>query len=223
MVRALPNTTVKLYFPSEFGIDYTRHNFGTPEWDDKKEHFDLTTKTLAEGRVQFCRLFIGLLLHKGIAPWFGFHTSKDVYQVYGSLDQSISYTDLGDVAKVIRILTDEVLAGRKVPRSLRIAGTHSSIRETAEAMERAGAGTIDLRSADLDRFKTKALARPHAQRDAIVFLRFLMTDGRIDLRPETEGGMGNDNEFVNPGQRHFKWKTMDDLARETRGRPNADV
>ncbi|KAK5059970.1 hypothetical protein LTR84_009853 [Exophiala bonariae] len=223
MIRALPKTKTTLYFPSEFGVDYTTHNFGIPEWDDKKEHFELMAKTLMGSRVQFCRLFIGLFLHKGIGPWFGFHTSKDVYQVYGSLDQSVSYTDLGDVARVIQILTDEALAGHMVPTSLRIAGSHSSIRETAKAMEEAGAGTIELRSADLDRFKIKALARPYAQRDAVVFLRFLMADGRIDLRPEHEGGMGNDNELVNPGQKHFRWKTIDDLARDTRGRPNADA
>lgn len=222
-MHVLPKTTLKLYFPSEFGVDHTIHDFEIPEWDSKKKHFELIERTLAGTEVQICQLFTGLFLHSGIGPWFGFHTSKNVYQAFGSLDQSVSYTDLGDVANVIGLLAKEVLAGHKVPQILRIAGTHSSVRRTAEIMERAGAGAIELRSVELERFKDKALGRPYDERDAIVCVRFLMGDGRIDYRQESEGGLGNDNDIVNPGQKYFEWKTMDHLARETRGRPNANA
>lgn len=223
LVHALPKSTVKLYFPSEFGVDHTIHDFSIPEWDGKKKHFELTQRILAGSEVLFCRLFVGLFLHAGIGPWFGLHTSKNVYQAIGSLDRSISYTDLGDVAKVISLLAKEVLAGHKVPQNLRISGTHSSFRTTAESMEVAGAGAIELRSVELDVFRNKALGRPYNERDAIVCLRFLMGDGRIDYRQKDEGGLGNDNEMVNPNQKYFEWKTMDQFARETRGRPNAKV
>lgn len=223
LVHALPKSALKLYFPSEFGIDHTIHDFEIPEWDGKKRHFELTEKTLARTEIQFCQLFVGIFLHTGIGPWHGLHTSKNVYQTFGSLDQSVSYTDLGDVAKVICLLAKEVLAGHKVPRILRIAGTHSSVRRTAEIMERAGAGAIELRSVELERFKSKALGRPYNERDAVVCLRFLMGDGRVDYRQQNEGGLGNDNEVVNPGQKYFEWKTMEHLAQETGGRPNANA
>lgn len=222
-MRALPKTTLKLYFPSEFGLDHTIHDFNIPEWDGKKKHFELVERTLAGTEVQFCQLFVGLFLHTGIGPWYGLHTSKNVYQTIGSLDQSVSYTDLGDVAKVIGLLAKEAFAGHKVPQILRIAGTHSSVRRAAETMGRAGAGAIELRSVELERFKTKALSRPYDERDAIVCVRFLMADGRLDYRQQNEGGLGNDNEIVNPGQKYFEWKTMDHLARETRGRPNVNA
>jgi len=223
LVQALAISTVKLYFPSEFGVDHTIHDFSIPEWDGKKKHFELTERTLAGTEVQFCRLFVALFLHSGIGPWFGLHTSKNVYQAIGSLDQSISYTDLGDVAKVIGLLAKEVLAGQKVLQKLRISGTHSSFRRIAENMELAGAGTIELRSVELEGFRSRALGRPYNERDAIVCLRFLMGDGRLDYRLQEEGGLGNDNEKVNPNQRYFEWKTMDQFAQETRGRPNAMV
>ncbi|KEF52981.1 uncharacterized protein A1O9_10888 [Exophiala aquamarina CBS 119918] len=223
LVHALPKTTVKLYFPSEFGVDHTIHNFSIPEWDGKKKHFELTQRVLAGSEVLLCRLFVGLFLHAGIGPWFGLHTSKNVYQGIGSLDRPISYTDLGDVAKVISLLAKEVLDGHKVPQNLRIGGTHSSFRRTAEAMEEAGAGTIELRSVELEGFRNKALGRPYNERDAIVFLRFLMGDGGINYRHKDEGGLGNDNETINPNQKYFKWKTMEQFARETGGQPNAKV
>ena len=222
-MRVLPKTSVKLYFPSEFGVDHTLHDFNVPEWDGKKKHFAFTKEVINGTNIQVCRLFTGLFLHSGIAPWYGFHTSKDVYQAVGSLDQSVSYTDISDIARVICSLAERAVQGYKVREELRIAGTHSSFRKTAAIMTAAGAGEIDLRSVELQNFKDKALGRAYQDRSAIVCLRFIMGDRRGDYRPMNEGGQGNDNENVNPGQKNFVWKTVEQLATETKGRPNADA
>ncbi len=212
---------MKLYFPSEFGVDHTLHDFNIPEWDGKKKHYALTKKTLQGTDIQVCRLFIGLFLHSGIAPWYGFHTSKGVYQAVGSLDQSISYTEISDIARVVCGLAEQAVKGEKVPEELRIAGTHGSFRQIAQTMTAAGAGNIELKSVELDSFREKALNREYEDRGAVVCLRFVMGDGRGDYRPNDEGGLGNDNELVNPG--YFAWKTVHDLAVETGGQPNADA
>lgn len=94
----MPKISEKLYFPSEFGVDHTLHDFNITAWDGKKKHYELTKKAVQGTDVQVCRLFVGLFLHNDIAPWYGFHTSKDVYQAAGSVDQNVSYTDISDVA-----------------------------------------------------------------------------------------------------------------------------
>jgi len=219
----LSQTKVKLYFPSEFGVDHTLHNFNIPEWDGKKTHYELTKKVSEGSTVQVCRLFVGLFLHSGIAPWYGFHTSKDVYQAVGSLDQSMSFTEISDIAKVVVGLAEQAVQGEKIPEKLRIAGTHASFRQIAGTMQQAGAGDIELKTVELENYRDKALARDYEDRGAIVCLRFVMGDGRDDYKPKDEGGLGNDNEVVNPGQERFVWKTVKDLAVETKGRPNADA
>jgi hypothetical protein len=90
-------------------------------------------------------------------------------------------------------------------------------------MSAAGAGDVELKTVELDSYRDKALSRQYEDRGAIVCLRFVMGDGRVDYRPKEEGGLGNDNEVVNPGQSQFVWKTVGDLARETNGRPNSDA
>ncbi|KIY00745.1 uncharacterized protein Z520_03410 [Fonsecaea multimorphosa CBS 102226] len=231
IASALPRTGVKLYFPSEFGVDHRLHDFRVPEWDGKKRHYEHTKKVVlgessssSSSDMRVCRIFNGLFLHSGIGPWYGFHTAKDVYQAVGSVDQVISYTDISDIARVLCRLAEMAMregGSQNVPEELRIAGTHASFRQIARMMmTAAGAGDIELKSVDLDTFRERALQRQYEDRGPIVCLRFIMGDGRADYRPIDEGGLGNDNHVVNPDQKYFRWKTMNDLAIETRGRPN---
>ena len=132
-------------------------------------------------------------------------------------------TEISDVARVVCGLAEQAMRGEKVPEKLRIAGTHASFREIAQIMTAAGAGEIELKTVELDSYRDKVLSREYKNRDAVVCLRFVMGDGRDDYRPESEGGHGNDNEVVNPGQKYFAWKTVKDLANETSGRPNSDL
>ncbi|OAG41164.1 hypothetical protein AYO21_04544 [Fonsecaea monophora] len=238
IARALPQTRVKLYFPSEFGVDHTLHDFSVPEWDGKKAHYALTRQVLAPTNIKVCRIFNGLFLHSGVGPWYGFHTAKDVYRAVGSLDQHVSFTDIGDIARVLCLLAERTMRGVPVPSQLRIAGTNASFRDIARLMTAAGAGAgagaspgvgmgekkeIELKSVELEAFRNRVLNRQYEDRGPIVCLRFIMGDGRADYRTTEEGGLGNDNDLVNPDQRHFVWKTMRDLAVETKGRPNVNA
>ncbi|OAP60122.1 hypothetical protein AYL99_05124 [Fonsecaea erecta] len=190
IARSLPKTRVKLYFPSEFGVDHRLHDFGVPEWDGKKRHYELTKAILRDTPdIRVCRVFNGLFLHSGVGPWYGFHTAKDVYQAVGSLDRVTSYTDIGDIARVLCRLAEQAMRDQtQVPEQLRIAGTHASFRQIAQCMTAAGAGHVELRSVDLDSFRKRALMRQYEDRGPIVCLRFIMGDGRADYRPKDEGG-----------------------------------
>jgi hypothetical protein len=89
-------------------------------------------------------------------------------------------------------------------------------------MHDAGAGDVQVLRKDLVEFKSKALETGYEGKDAFRYLRVCMAEGLIDYRGKEEGGWGNDNEVVNPGQVGWQWKGLRDLAVETKGRPNAE-
>lgn len=214
----------RLYIPSEFGVDHTCHDFPHVEWDHKKTHFEMTRQLFGGGdagsepRTRVLRIYVGLFLEESIGPWFGFHTAKGLYECIGSADVPVSYTSLADAGKVVA----QVARMRMVPvlEDMRIGGDTVSTREVAKVMaESAGAGgEIEVRELDLQKFKSEVIAE--GTEDPSKYLRFLMGEGKIN---HTAAGLGNDNEIVNPSETLWKWKTMKDLAAETKGRPWADV
>lgn len=220
------NAGARLYIPSEFGVDHTCHDFPHVEWDHKKAHFELTRELFgggddgggAEQRTRVLRIYVGLFLEESIGPWFGFHTGKDLYECVGSADVPVSYTSLADAGRVVA----QVARMRMLPilEEIRIGGDTVSTREVAKVMAEAagGGGGIEVRELGLQKFKGEVIAE--GTEDPSKYLRFLMGEGKIN---HTAAGLGNDNEIVNPSETLWKWKTMSDLAAETKGRPWADI
>lgn len=213
LVNAMAQSPVKLYIPSEFGVDHTVHDFKHVEWDHKKLHFDLTQKFIPN--IQTLRIYVGLFLEESIGPWFGFHTANGRYEPIGSADVPVSYTSLDDAGKVVA----QVARTQMVPilESIHIGGDTLSTRQVAKMMEAAGAGQIQIKELDLAKVKKEVLAEGTS--DPSKYLHFLMGEGKLN---HTADGLGNDNEIVNPGQTLWKWKTMADLAKETKGKPWAE-
>lgn len=210
IVRSLPKTPIYLYLPSEFGCDHTTHDFPHPEWDHKKQHFELA-KHLAP-KIRICRVFIGLFTEESIGPWFGFHTVKDEYECIGSAGTATTYTSLVDVGKAAASLA--ATKPKDVPEKIHIAGDTLSVRVIATLMHEAGAGSIAVKEIDLKDFKAETLAAPNT--DPANYLRFLMGENKIN---HTTGALGNDNELVNPRESLWKWQKMADYAKGTKGRP----
>jgi hypothetical protein len=82
LLRSLPQTNVRLYIPSEFGVDQTIHGFPHPEWDAKKRHVNIAHEVLPKS-TKAIQIFIGLFLEDSIGYWFGFDTKKGVYDKFG--------------------------------------------------------------------------------------------------------------------------------------------
>ncbi|OQE24511.1 hypothetical protein PENSTE_c007G00123 [Penicillium steckii] len=213
LVRALPQTDVEIYFPSEFGVDHYVHDFPHLEWDEKKKHFALAQKFIPD--IKVCRLFCGLFLEDSIGPWFGFDTKNGKYESVGSSQSPISFTSLDDVGKTIAALA--TLPPDLAPSTLHVGGDTRSISEIASIMGAAGAGQIEVTEIPLDEYKKEKTATPSW--DPAGHLRFLMGEDKID---HTDGGLGNDNELVNPQQLLWKWTTLADLAEHAGGRPWKD-
>jgi hypothetical protein len=199
---------------------YARY-FEVPEWQLKQSHYAVASALLEPVGVKIVRLHVGLFLN-AVGPWFGFHTARGVYSVIGDPRVRMTWTDLGDVAKAILVLMGRVFNGEDVPGRLRIAGSVVSPEEIKEAMEPAGAGEVTVRGGmEVGVFRERVLSRKFEERSPIPFIRLMMAEGLGDYRNAQEGGWGNDNEYVNPVQKIWKWRGVKELAKQTGGRPNA--
>ncbi|CAG7919860.1 unnamed protein product [Penicillium olsonii] len=214
IAATLPRTGVQVYFPSEFGVDHYGHDFAHLEWYEKKKH--LANAQPVVTHMKICRVFCGLFLEDSIGPWFGLDTRNGKYTSVGPPHSPISFTALQDVGKTVASLA--TLPEADIPEIVHLAGDTRSIAEVASIMQDAGAGQIDV--AEIPYQAYKAQTTSEASWDPAAYLRFLMGDGNIN---HSSDGLGNDNELVNPGQRLWKWKTLKDLASETKGRPWKDT
>ncbi|KAG7121929.1 Vegetative incompatibility protein HET-E-1 like [Verticillium longisporum] len=215
LLRALPQSSVKLYFPSEFGVDHYVHDFAHDEWDAKKNHIRLAEELIPEIRV--CRLFPGLFLEDSIGPWFGFHTKLNRYEAVGSPDEPTSYTSMHDVGRALAALA--VLPPAEVPEKVHLAGDTKSVAEIARIMEQASEDQkpIEVTTLDLHPYKANLLANPEPMPEK--YLRFLMGEGLIN---HTAGGLGNDNSIIEGDGGFERWKSIKEMALETKGKPWAD-
>lgn len=211
LLRALPDSKVRVYFPSEFGVDHNVHDFPHGEWDRKKKH-DALARDIASS-VKLCRVFCGLFLEDSVGPWFGLDTKRGKYESVGFCHSPVSFTALDDVGRAVASLASKPI--QQIPERVHVSGDTRSVAEIAKIMERAGAGSIQVREMDLFEYKAGAM-RFTESTDPAMFLRFLMGEGKIK---HTSKGLGSNNEGVNPGEVIWEWKRMEDLARETGGRP----
>ncbi|KAB8078741.1 hypothetical protein BDV29DRAFT_129360 [Aspergillus leporis] len=213
LLRALPQTDIQVYFPSEFGVNHYVHDFAHLEWDAKKAHFNLARVLIPN--VKICRVFCGLFMEDSVGPWFGFDTKAGRYESVGSSRVPVSFTGLIDVGRVVAALCG--FDRKEIPDVVSVGGDTRAISDVARIMEEAGAGKIDVREIELREYKERVTGVLSS--DPAAYLRFLMGEGKIN---HSFGGLGCDNELVNPGQRVWKWKSFVELARETGGRPWED-
>ncbi|KAF9887640.1 hypothetical protein FE257_009733 [Aspergillus nanangensis] len=213
LLRSLPQTNVRVYFPSEFGVDHYVHDFPHLEWDQKKKHMHLAQQLIPH--VKVCRVFCGLFLEDSIGPWFGFDTKHGRYESVGPSKSPVSFTALNDVGKTVASLS--ALPEASIPEQVHVAGDTRSMAEISEIMAAAGGGNIEVTELELKKYKDETTLR--LSKDPAAFLRFLMGEGNIN---HTQGGLGNDNDLVNRDQHLWKWETLSGLSVDSHGRPWKD-
>lgn len=218
VLKALKGSRVRLYFPSEFGVDHRIHDFSNPEWDAKKAHIKLASEVLPSS-ARTCSVYAALFLEHSLGPWYGLSSKNSRYEVLvkaGPLhtESRISFTSKQDIGRSIV----ELSLLPEPPQFVHLAGDTRTIREVAKEMERSGSGPIEIVEIDLDNYKSSVLEgtenRPERN------LRFLMGEGKID---HSETGLGNDRELINPGEKKWRWKGVADIGKETGGKPFYDA
>ncbi|KAF5703117.1 isoflavone reductase family [Fusarium globosum] len=214
LLRSIPGSGVKLYFPSEFGVDHYVHDFSHEEWDAKKAHFQLALELISD--ISICRVYAGLFLEDSIGPWFGFDTKNGRYEAVGDTAQKTSYTSMYDVGKALAILASHPVG--TIPPEVHLSGDSKSMTEIAEIMEESGAGRIQVTSVPLETYKANVLAKPSPTPER--YLRFLMGEGKIH---HSTDGIGNQNDIVQVAGDLSTWMSMSQLAKESHGRPWAEA
>ncbi|CCM05455.1 uncharacterized protein FIBRA_07675 [Fibroporia radiculosa] len=229
LFEAALKSSVKVYFPSEFGSDYRLNDF--PGWDDvtwteKREHVD-ASRALSKGKVKIIAVATGLFLETALGPWLGFDTANLTYTSVGSPDVKTAVTAKVDIGRAVAELTLLALSpdtASQVPDDVRIAGDNKSFREIRDIVQRVRtefdakpAGEIVLKTVELGPFREQ-LRKAQLEKPAespLQHIKIVIAEGKQDFSKE------NSDELVNPGQKVWKWKTVEDYVREVRGQPFA--
>jgi hypothetical protein len=142
-------------------------------------------------------------------PWFGMNTKKGVWESIGSSKTPSAYTMLEDVGKAIASLAR--LPSSEIPDHVRIVGSNISFKDASEAMTAVSGDKIELKETDLASYKKK-IVESATGGDPAGFIKFVMGEGKMDFSE-------NQNEVANPGEKYFKWTTLQEYAKEVGGKP----
>lgn len=217
LTAALAND-VLLYIPSEFGVDDRFNDFEHVEWDQKKHNVARARK---EGgpKMKTVAIYIGLFLEHSIGPWFGFNTRNKVYTAVGSPDTLVTYTSKGDVARSVAQVVMQALGSPSTyPDDICIAGTLKSHTQVRDIISRESGEQIEVKSlGDVAAYKKELLEKSGPKENLPGYIRLLMAEGKLDFSKH------NQNEMVNPEQKLWKWKTLEEYAKEVNGRPWIDI
>jgi len=227
LFQAALKSGVKVYFPSEYGVDHRLHSF--PGWDDvewnlKREHAQKSHE-LAGNKIKIVSVYTGLFLEGALGPWFGFDTANLTYTAVGSPDEKFAVTSKADIGRALAelsLLAFSPETASSVPNDVRIAGENVSYRQVRDIVQGVRnelgvepKGEIVLKSEPLEPFK--ALVKEEQLKSPapgpLRHIKILVAEGKLDF------SAGNHDELVNPGQKVWKWKTVEEYVREVGGKP----
>lgn len=213
---------VKVYFPSEFGVDYHAADFPgyeEPLWNAKAQHVS-RARELSQGKLKIIELDIGMFIEFILSPWFAFDADNLTFTFAGSPDSKLAVTAKSDIARSLAQLTLLALVSSSVPDVVRIAGQNLSYREIGQAVERVREEyelkpkNVTLKAIDLEAYKiaTREEQVRTGVSDLHRHIKIVVGEGKADF------SHSNHNELVNPGEKWWKWKRVEDHVRELGGR-----
>lgn len=219
---------VKVYFPTEYGLDHRINDFPGwehREWVWKREHLERTLE-VGKGKIKTIAVFTGLFLEGAFGPWFGFDHANHVYTSVGPANTLFALTAKPDIGRAIASFALVALADpARVPDIVRINGTKTSYQGFAEIVQRVrkelgspDQETIVVKSEDPDTFREgarKAYLSDAGAASMLPHLRIALGEGKFDFAPDVDNG----NEIANPGEKAWKWTTVEDYVRAVRGSP----
>ncbi|KAG8995392.1 hypothetical protein FRB94_009183 [Tulasnella sp. JGI-2019a] len=198
---------VKVYFPSEYGID---HRLGVQDhiWFHEKVRHVSAARSAAPGQLKVIQLYIGIFSSTIFSPYFGLDTANGVYSTLGSgsSEKKVAITATADIgAAVTRLSTLAVADPTSVPDLVRISSDNRSFKELAEIVGRETGKKINVVEEPIP----ESLGRARENLIELVeMLRLNFGTGSVDF------SANSDNELVNPDQKFWKWQTVQDYARD---------
>lgn len=222
LVKAAVNAGVKVYFPSEFGVDRRLNafeGFDMAEWYLKIEHLDFI-KEISKGKnFKVILLYTGLFLEDSLIPWLGFHIAEQRIEVFGSPESKVAYTSKADIGRSVAqlsllSLSSDAKVAASVPEHVRIAGSNPSFTDIGNLFDKAFPARSPFRVESLDLDEQREILKQDVgsgrlgKEDNGRHLRLLFGEGKMDWSKE------NTNELINPGEKLWKWKTVDKFITE---------
>jgi hypothetical protein len=172
-----------------------------------------------KSNMKVCAVYCGLFMESrcspywiqltsSFGPWFGMNTKKGIWEPIGSKNTPAAFTALADIGKGIAALAR--LPPSEIPDHVRMVGSNISFKEASEAMTAVSRNPIEIKEIELEPFKKETTKK--SEGDPAAFIRFVMGEGKLDFSE-------NENEVFNPGEKVFKWKTLQEYAKEVDGKP----
>ncbi|EGG09871.1 uncharacterized protein MELLADRAFT_115704 [Melampsora larici-populina 98AG31] len=231
--------SVKYYIPSEFGIDTRQVQFKDPkiEWNLKIKR---EKKARDLGKFRVISFITGLFLEITFGPWLGFDVQNQVFTAVEKTDVPFSLTSKVDIGLAVASIASLAVkgAGKEIPDHVIISGITTTTKLAAELFSKHGSLPQDTESAEkpsiiqkiadsvtphhshhqsikvetipLESFKAELDKPPEIS--MLAWLRFLISDGKLDF------GSDNHNKLVNPNS-VWKFTTLEEYIKSVNGRP----
>ncbi|KAG9018159.1 hypothetical protein FRB90_012067 [Tulasnella sp. 427] len=210
LVKTAAEAGVRVYFPSEFGVD--PHNL-----DVEKNIFSSKVaqakyaREVGGGSLKVIEVYIGGFLDQiGMyAAGVGIDVQNKTVSSVGkdSATARISYTSERDIAySTVRLAVLAAQDPSSVADRVRISGSNTSWSDIAKLLSVEHDSTFEVKELDDEPFKEKI-----ENGDFIAALRYAFGKGHVDLNA------GSSNELVNPGEKLWKWDTVEEFVKKTKG------
>ncbi|KAG8947804.1 hypothetical protein FRC04_010290 [Tulasnella sp. 424] len=211
LVRAAVEAGVKVYFPSEFGVDPHSLDIEAKIFESKVTQTNYA-REVGKGKLKVIELYIGGFLGQvGLyAPGIGIDVAnKTVTSVgEGSATVPATFTSERDIAySAVRLAILAAQDPSSVADQVRISGTSASWSHWAELLSKEVGANIEVKEISDAPFREKI----EKEGDFIAALRYGYGKGHVDLTT------GAANELVNPGQELWKWETVEEYVKKTKG------
>ncbi|THH05095.1 hypothetical protein EW146_g9997 [Bondarzewia mesenterica] len=225
LVDAALDSDVAVYFPSEFGVDHHLNDFSTydhGDWVYKREYDDRCRNLVSQRRknMKIIALYVGLFMEQAILSLVeqpisvtpvGFDNKHKIYTSVGSPTQNFTLTSKEDIGRALIAISIRAMSpSEDIPDHLRIAGDTVSFEDVRDTVKRHTGVDVDLRSEDLGHYRSQLKERwerGDPQRPS-AYIRAIMGESKLNFSES------NDNELINPDQRIWKWKTLDEYVRD---------
>lgn len=189
---------VKLYFPSEFGIDYVNSGKYQKLFQGKVDALKYAKSLPGLKTVAVITGTFAEMLYT-VPPFAGINfPEQGQLQYFGDIDNKFSTTSLVDVGKTIAALGTK--RPEDVPEIINVAGEIVSPRILHETYEKVSGNKLELVGLPLEAITTPALKivneGPQSQIDFLTGLKGILYSGGMLIAPK-------DNSFVSQGLFQF--------------------
>lgn len=210
LVKATVDAGVKVYFPSEFGVDPHTLDAEAKMFGSKVSQVNYA-REVGKGALKVIEIYNGGFLGQiaQYAPAIGIDIPNKTLTSLGqgSATARISFTSERDIAySTVRLAILAAQDPSSVADSVRISGSSTSWSHMAELLSQELGTKFEVKELDDAPFKEKI-----ENGDFIAALRYAYGKGHVDLTT------GTSNELVNPGQELWKWDTVEEYVKKTKG------